>query len=90
MEAVEAKCGGCERSLLSRLGWYGGGEGTAGSSSQKSWRSNAQSFKEWTGLRVLMQNQPPIMSRTELVLSITTREDGTDNEQSEACAVHYL
>jgi len=31
MEAVEAKCGGCERSLLSRLGWHGGREGTTGS-----------------------------------------------------------
>ncbi len=28
MEAVEAKCGGCERSLLSRLGWHGGREGS--------------------------------------------------------------
>jgi hypothetical protein len=31
----------------------------------------------------------PIMSRTEPVLSITTREDDPDNEQNCACAVHY-
>src|SRR5260370_28707628 len=36
MGAVEAKCGGCERGLLFRWGWYGGGEGTAGTSSQGS------------------------------------------------------
>ena len=41
-EAVEAKCGGCERGLLSRWGWHGGGEGTAGTSSQESWWSNAR------------------------------------------------
>jgi len=38
MEAVEAKCGGCERGLLFRWGWHGGGEGTAGTSSQESHR----------------------------------------------------
>jgi hypothetical protein len=32
MEAVEAKCGGCERGLVSRSGWHGGGEGTPGAS----------------------------------------------------------
>jgi len=46
-------------------------------------------FREWTGLRVLMQNQPRIMSRTEPVLSITTREEGSDNEQNRVGAVHY-
>ena len=35
MEAVEAKCGGCERSPESRWSWHGGGEGTAGVSSQE-------------------------------------------------------
>ncbi len=35
LEAVEAKCGGCERGLLSRSGWHGGGEGTAGDSIAK-------------------------------------------------------
>ena len=34
--AVEAKCGGCERGLLFRWRWHGGGEGTAGISSQES------------------------------------------------------
>ncbi len=33
--AVEAKCVGCERGLLFRWRWHGGGEGTAGTSSQK-------------------------------------------------------
>ena len=36
MEAVEAKCGGCERGLLFRWSWHGGREGTAGESSQES------------------------------------------------------
>src|SRR6266581_3074080 len=35
MEAVKTKCGGCERRLLFRWRWHGGGEGTAGTSSQK-------------------------------------------------------
>lgn len=35
LEAVEAKCGGCERGLVSRSGWQGGGEGTAGDSIAK-------------------------------------------------------
>jgi len=39
MEAVEAKCEGCERGLLFRWGWHGGGEGTAGTSSQGNWFS---------------------------------------------------
>src|SRR5512135_20616 len=33
--AVEAKCGGCERSLLFRRKWQGGVAGTAGASSQE-------------------------------------------------------
>ncbi len=33
--AVEAKGAGCERGLLFRWRWHGGGEGTAGTSSQK-------------------------------------------------------
>jgi hypothetical protein len=35
MEAVKAKCEGCERSLLAWWSWHGGGERPAGASSQE-------------------------------------------------------
>ncbi len=45
MEAVDQNVEDASLCLLSGSGWHGGGEGTAGTSSQKSGWSNVEPFR---------------------------------------------
>jgi hypothetical protein len=76
MEAVEAKCGGCERSLLFRLGEHGGGEGTAGGSIAK--------------ILGVEHSTVPRIDRTQSALYIITMDLDIDNTQHSTPTAYYL